>query len=136
VKPAASRTKLSRRSFVASTFGLGAVAYFLPADDPISKACAAWRECSARFVAIEGRYEELAPDLDRAGDVKAMRRLEDAVGREIRSRIEAERDLIANLDKAGLVGARDGAELFLVHDVEPEGVRRLIVLPAARVRGL
>jgi hypothetical protein len=129
-----SQTTLSRRAFVASTFGLGAVAYFLPADDPISKACSAWRACSARFVEIESDYQRQAPDL--SGDYRAARRLEDRLGNALGAARDAADAIIAELDKAGLSGARDGAELFLVHDVEPEGVRRLVVLPADRIRGL
>lgn len=130
-----SRTKISRRAFFGVVLGGGTLAAILPnAPDDIRRAVQAHRKAAGKFVEIETDYELHAPEL--AGDVRAMRQLEDRLQRSLGSLNAASDAILDALEAAGLDGVVEGDDLFIAAWLEPEGVRRLVMVPTTRIRGL
>lgn len=124
---------MNRRTLLASLAGLPTLA--LPSD--LDRCIAAYRKAQGRLASVERRYRDLAPGYDScpSGSPEAakLRRLEAESDRAFRSASEASALVVDALDRAGLLGIRSGPDLFAIAELQPEDVRRLVVIP---VRGI
>ena len=130
---------MNRRLFVRNAAGVLSSLPILTtpaAPAEILAAIDAHRAARSHLDRIERTYALLAPDYDsNPARLADLRRLEGWLEAAFKGVSDTARSLMFALDRAGLSGVVDGPELFAVAEIEPD-LRRLVVVPTARIRGL
>jgi hypothetical protein len=109
----------------------------VPAPSPIASAVATYREASDAFRRQFARCESAgrAWGDHPPGTVEHSRllRAERDLMRSAFAELEAAESVLSALADASLSACVHGPDLFVVADLEPEGVRRLVVVPSHRL---
>jgi hypothetical protein len=126
---------MNRRTLFGSLAGWlpGSVAMPATAKSALLAAIDDFREARDRLDRVERSYARHASEWDCPADYDRLRALESDLGVALRASADASAAVVAALDRSDLAGVSDWPEVFVVAELKPEGVRRLVVVRTSRL---